>query len=57
VISTSSLREIHADHHIREQIATAGRLKEFDRGGYNFSSENSTATEWIFSKKNEFYER
>lgn len=38
---------------ISEQIATAGQLKEFDKEGYNFSSENSTATEWTFLKKTE----
>jgi hypothetical protein len=42
---------------ISDQIDTAGRLKEFDRGGYSFSSENSTATEWIFIKKAELDER
>lgn len=36
---------------ISEQITNAEQLKEFDRGGYNFSCENSTATEWIFLKK------
>ncbi|MGB3225499.1 MAG: peroxide stress protein YaaA [Desulforhopalus sp.] len=36
---------------ISEQIVTAEGLKEFDKGGYNFSSENSTATEWTFFKK------
>jgi hypothetical protein len=35
---------------IREQIATAARLKEFDLGDYNFSSESSTATDWVFIK-------
>jgi hypothetical protein len=42
---------------ISEQIDTAGRLKEFNRGCYNFSSENSTATEWTFLKKTEFDKR
>jgi hypothetical protein len=36
---------------IREQIATAARLKDFDMGDYNFSSEYSTATDWVFVKK------
>lgn len=36
---------------ISERIATATGLKDFDKGGYKFSSENSTATEWVFLKK------
>lgn len=36
---------------LSEQIATAGGLKDFAKGGYNFSSEHSTATEWTFLKK------
>jgi uncharacterized protein len=50
-IHTKRARGMMIDFAITRQIDEAAGLQEFHVGGYSFSRENSSATEWLFVKR------
>ena len=50
-IHAKRARGLMIDFAIREQIADAVGLKEFNSDRYSFDGKDSTATEWLFTKR------